>query len=145
MACSQTGGSSEPFFIVNLDVLLIFDDAQSTHTVSLSGATVTTHTIDKKYLPIGMQLSAVDGEIYLGQDNKTYILSDGLVFDSLLNKRVLLLGNICCINITLGNTVPVYHYSISYLTDSGDIFFATVYLLLRDGTYTNTTQHIKLI
>lgn len=145
-----SGGSSEPFIITNLgseNVLLILDDAQSTHTVSLSGDIATTHTIEKKYLPIEIQRNAVDGEIYLDQDNKTYTLSDGLVFDSLLCTRVLLLGNICYINNRMDDTFIVSFCSLDYIEDSSGSriwLAANVYLLSRDGTYTSTKKHIEV-
>ena len=117
--------------------------ATESHTVSYLGTVY--HTIDKKYLPIGIQLNAVDGEIYLDQDNKTYTLSDGLVFDSLIGKRVLMLGHIYYIDSTYDNTVPIYINEYSYEVDSGKIVLSVIlYLLSSDGTYTNIIKRITL-
>ena len=103
------------------------------------------HKIDEKYLPIGIQLNAVDGEIYLDQDNKTYTLSDGLVFDSLIGKRVLMLGHIYYITSTYDNKVPIYINEYSYVVGSGEIVLSVIlYLLSSDGTYTNITKSITL-
>lgn len=88
------------------------------HTVSYLGTFY--HTIDKKYLPIGIQSHAVDGEISLDNYNKTYTLSDGLVLDSLVGKRVLLYdevlqnGEICYVNSASDNTIYICQPSYEY-------------------------------
>lgn len=119
------------------------------HTVSYLGTFY--HTIDKKYLPIGVQLHAVDGEICLDNYNKTYTLSDGLVFDSLFGKRVLLYdkvvqnGEICYIDSVSNNPISICQHSYEYRKDSDEfVLSVTVYLLSRDGTFTDKTKKFIL-
>ena len=119
------------------------------HTVSYLGTFY--HTIDKKYLPIGLQSLAVDGEIALDNYNKTYTLSDGLVFDSLVGKRVLLYDEILrnyeiyYINSATDNTIYICQPSYEYRKVSDEfVLSVTVYLLSSDGKFTDKTKKFIL-